>query len=309
MEISVVIPLYNKKETIKRAIDSVLAQNYQPKEIIVVNDGSSDGSEKVVAEIQHPLIRLIHQDNGGVSAARNRGIQEAIFEWIAFLDADDIWDENYLKKIKSLHDNYPKAKVLATNYQYQLHSGKFKKTQINNLTFGEAEQGVLDNYFEVAATSNPPICSSAVVSAKSELQKISGFPRGIKSGEDLITWARLAIANEIAYCRTPLATFVLDPAHSYSDKPNRTPQTPDFVGIELQKLLEKNRTIPSIRHYLAHWHKMRASVYLRLGEKVNCLKEIFKSLSFSFFNLKLWIYLLLIPFPVSVVNRIFRSVN
>ena len=100
--ISVVIPLYNKERYIERAVYSVLSQTFQQFEIVIVNDGSTDGSVSVIERMNNPLIRLIHQKNGGVSAARNRGIEEARFEYIAFLDADDEWKENHLEVIAGL---------------------------------------------------------------------------------------------------------------------------------------------------------------------------------------------------------------
>ena len=116
MKISVVIPLYNKRDTVFRALDSVFNQKFQPLEVIVVNDGSTDGSDLVVAELRNPLIRMISQRNEGVSAARNRGIHAANGDWIAFLDADDEWLPNFLRTIKSLYYNYFPSEVLATSY-------------------------------------------------------------------------------------------------------------------------------------------------------------------------------------------------
>lgn len=84
MYISVVIPLYNKKKAIKDALDSVLNQTVLPDEIVIVNDGSTDGSDKIIELLDHPLLILIHQKNGGVSAARNKGVETAKNEWIAF---------------------------------------------------------------------------------------------------------------------------------------------------------------------------------------------------------------------------------
>ena len=89
--ISVVIPLYNKEKQIKRTLQSVLTQTFQDFEIVIVNDGSTDNSTIEVEKIKDSRIRLIHQENAGVSAARNKGIEEAKYELIAFLDADDEW--------------------------------------------------------------------------------------------------------------------------------------------------------------------------------------------------------------------------
>jgi len=103
---SVVIPLYNKEEQIRKTIDSVLNQTFNDFEIVIVNDGSKDKSVDIVQSINDPRIRLINQENGGVSAARNRGIKEAKNKWIAFLDADDIWKSNKLEEV---------AKVIRSN--------------------------------------------------------------------------------------------------------------------------------------------------------------------------------------------------
>ena len=116
--ISVVIPLYNKEQYIERAVYSVLSQTFQQFEIVIVNDGSTDGSASVIERMDNPLIRLIHQKNGGVSAARNRGIEEARFEYIAFLDADDEWKENHLEIIAGLISKFPECGVFGTSYYY-----------------------------------------------------------------------------------------------------------------------------------------------------------------------------------------------
>jgi hypothetical protein len=129
---------------------------------------------------------------------------------------------------------------------------------------------------------------------------------GVKSGEDLITWARLAVNNSIAYNKVPLATFVLDPAHSYGDKPNRVPQEPDVVGNALKNLNQSQKSINGFQNYLAHWHKMRASIYLRLGKRKPSLKEILISLKYVFLQPKVWMYGLFLLLPTSIVNRIFK---
>ena len=95
---SVVIPLYNKELSIINTIQSVLDQTFQNFEIVVVNDGSTDRSVEMVEQFNDPRIRIINKSNGGVSSARNRGIQEAKYELVAFLDADDFWEQNIFMK-------------------------------------------------------------------------------------------------------------------------------------------------------------------------------------------------------------------
>ena len=93
---SVVIPLYNKRQEIETTIRSVLSQTLSPHEIIVVDDGSTDGSGEVVKGMDSPLVRLIRQTNAGECAARNRGIAEATGDYIALLDADDSYRPDFM---------------------------------------------------------------------------------------------------------------------------------------------------------------------------------------------------------------------
>ena len=99
LNVSVIIPTYNRKNLLKRALHSVISQTFVPQEIIVVDDGSSDRTKDWVSE-RFPDVRYIYQDNSGVSSARNAGIKEAIGSWIAFLDSDDEWMSNKLEQQK-----------------------------------------------------------------------------------------------------------------------------------------------------------------------------------------------------------------
>ena len=96
---SVVIPLYNHSDTIQRCVDSVLGQGFEDFELIVVDDGSTDGGGDLVSGMQDSRVHLVMQENGGVSSARNRGIAEARGTIVAFLDADDEWNPDYLETI------------------------------------------------------------------------------------------------------------------------------------------------------------------------------------------------------------------
>ena len=121
---SVIIPLYNKELSISNTIQSVLDQTFQNFEIVIVNDGSTDNSVKEVEKFDDKRIRLIHQENQGVSAARNRGIEEAKYEWIAFLDADDLWMENHLEEMTKLIHDYNDCKFNDTPKIYDEYTRK-----------------------------------------------------------------------------------------------------------------------------------------------------------------------------------------
>lgn len=308
MKISVVIPLYNKKDTILRALQSVLSQTVMPQEIIVVNDGSTDDSEQVVAVLKHRLIKLVNQSNQGVSSARNRGIDEANYEWIAFLDADDEWLPDFLKTISFLSEKYPKCSVLATSYLIYDQNGISKEPIIKRLPFF-GEDGILNNYFEVAAHSNPPFCSGSVVVRKESLLKLSGFPINIHSGEDLVTWARLACISDIAYSIKECSVYYLSSPGSI-DRRTGGPTRPDLVTKILKELKNNctNHQVKHIKQYTSRWHKMRASILLRLTDnKVDTFNEIIKSIAASPWQWRIYLYLFLLFMPRRLVNKVFKK--
>lgn len=288
--ISVIIPLYNKEASVATALRSVLAQTYQDFEIVVVDDGSTDGSVAVVETFDDARIRLIRQQNAGVSAARNRGIEEAKGEYVAFLDADDEWMPEFLEEICTLQTAFPECKAQATNYVFNSRGVK-SPTILRKLPF-KGERGVLTNYFEVASCSHPPVWTSAVCIERKLLQKIGGFPIGIKSGEDLLTWARIAVHTQWAYSRKAYPVFNIE-GYAINERPKRTPADVDTVGNELKSIYRNNPNIKGLRHYIAHWHKMRSSVYMRLGMKKKSISEALKGLTYSPCNYKLYAYVLL----------------
>lgn len=110
MLISVVIPLYNKAHTIGRTLGTVMRQTFQDFEVVIVNDGSTDDGTNVIRKnFTDSRIRIIDQENAGVSMARNRGVDEAKGKWIAFLDGDDEWHPEYLNEMQKLIVKYPEA--------------------------------------------------------------------------------------------------------------------------------------------------------------------------------------------------------
>lgn len=289
--ITIIIPLYNKEASIATALRGVLAQTYQDFEVVVVDDGSTDGGAAVVETFDDPRIRLIRQENGGVSAARNRGIAEAKGEHVAFLDADDEWMPTFLEEIAALIAAYPECKARATNYIFNSNGVK-SPTLLRKMPFAEG-RGVLTNYFEVASCSHPPVCSICVCIDRDLLQEIGGFPVGIKSGEDLLTWARIAVRTQWAYSMKPLAQYNFDQV-SIKEPPTRIPEEVDVVGAELKKLWHDYPQVIGQRKYLSLWHKMRSSMYMRLGGyKKECAKEAFKSLRYNPLNYKVYAYLVL----------------
>lgn len=304
--ISVVIPLYNKKKQIAHTLQSVFNQTFQDFEVVIVDDESTDGSVAEVEKLCDSRIRLIHQENAGVSAARNRGIEEAKGDLIAFLDADDEWKPEYLATQYHLSQKYPDCSVFACNYEFRNIEGKVTPTIICKLPF-TGEDGILSNYFEVASCSHPPICSISIMVRKSAIQAIGGFPVGIRSGEDLLTWARLAVNGQIAYSKKVEAIYDLGEGYVLTNLPPRRQDKGDPVGKELVRLLSVYPEKMALKRYISHWHKMRASVAIRYGEKIETMKEVLISLFYYPFNMKVIPFFFLAILPKMVRLFIIRQ--
>jgi glycosyltransferase involved in cell wall biosynthesis len=301
--ISIVMPLFNKEKEVERAIQSVLNQTVSDFELIVVNDGSTDGSPKVVQGIKDHRIRLINQTNGGVSAARNRGIEEAQSELIAFLDADDEWMPDFLETVYRLRDKFPSCDVFATNYLYRNVDGTLMHPIIRGLPASNWE-GIFENYFAVASKSDPPIWSSAVAITKKAITSVGGFPVGVTAGEDLLTWAKLALKYQIVYSTHPAAIFWL--RSPLWGPPTRLPDIIDIVGQQLAGLMKGENGLRrnGLEKYTALWHRMRASIFIRLGERKAALREIAKALRFYELDLRLYIYGIILLMPKGVFEKL-----
>jgi len=303
--ISIVIPLYNKEKQISETLESVFRQTFQDFEVVIVDDGSSDNSVDIVRKFEDKRISIISQLNQGVSAARNTGIKYAKYDYIAFLDADDEWEPFYLQEQVNLIRDYPTCDVFACAYQFRTYKGDLKPVILNKMPFPD-ETGILTNYFEVASCSHPPLWTSAVTAKKEALLSTGGFLLGVRAGEDLLMWARLAVKYSIAYNKNSLSIYNVSPSGSYENSPSRRPQEEDLVGKELEKLYKKNKSLNGLKSYVALWYKMRASMFLLFGDRKKTLEESLQSLKYDPVNIRVWAYILLLLFPKSFRYKIFQ---
>lgn len=203
MLVSVVIPAYNAARHIRRSLDSVLAQTYPEFEVIVVDDGSVDQTSAIVMSYTDPRVQLIRQPNAGVSAARNRGIEAARGDWIAFIDADDRWEPVFLETVVSTARRFPNVVSVFTNFRDSVTGRLMIPEQ-------DGEARVLESYFSFLLRNKQGMWSSCVLVHRETLRAIGGFPVGVTHGEDLDTWARLAWSGPIAYVPEPLAIYHTD---------------------------------------------------------------------------------------------------
>jgi glycosyltransferase involved in cell wall biosynthesis len=200
--ISVVIPLYNKERSIAATLDSVLAQTYTDYEVIIVDDGSTDNSLQVVRkrirELGTNRVRVIHQENGGVSPARNKGIEEATGEYVAFLDGDDLWDKDFLTTMSQLIVEFPDKSI------YGVGCAQIKRGETPILRDSYYRGVSTWDYATMAFTG-----SSACVNKKDAIA-IGLFDTRMTHGEDLDMWWRLMLLHGGASDLHPYAYYIQD---------------------------------------------------------------------------------------------------
>ncbi|WP_324172626.1 glycosyltransferase family A protein [Sulfurimonas sp.] len=195
MNVTVIIPTYNRYEVLKRALASIYAQTHQPKEVIVIDDGSTDATSQITQDF--PNIKYIYQKNTGVSSARNLGIKNAKYEWLAFLDSDDEWHENKLQEHLYFHKNnqnifmsYTDEKWIRNNKEvkipikYHKHGGKIFKECLSHCV----------------------IAPSATLIHKDVLNDVGEFDEDLEVCEDYDLWLRVSIKYEIGLIDKKLIT-------------------------------------------------------------------------------------------------------
>jgi len=197
--VSVVIPAYNSAAVLGDAIDSVMTQSYSPIEIIVVDDGSSDATAKVVWNYSE--VRYLRQSNRGPSAARNHGIAEARGEYIAFLDADDVWLPRKLAEQMSVLEYHSGAGLVFADMQFfsAAAAAQVSMFETHGFTaefFGQ-DNRVIDAPSKLVRTNFIP--TSTVLAPKSALVKAGGFDEQFTKSEDWDLWLRIALRWPIVY--------------------------------------------------------------------------------------------------------------
>lgn len=203
--ISIVIPLYNKQDSIQSTLESVLNQTYTNYEIVLVDDGSTDNSLEIAKNILQTKseVKIVSQKNSGVSAARNTGIRNSKYDYIAFLDADDLWKINYLEEQVKLIEEYPEAAMWGTAWDDILNG----ETKVNNYNIEADFRGIVHNYWKNKLYL---FWTSSLVVHKSAFTNIGFFDERITHGEDLDMWYRIILNYPVVFYNQALALYKQD---------------------------------------------------------------------------------------------------
>jgi glycosyltransferase involved in cell wall biosynthesis len=275
---SIVIPLYNKEKHIAHAIESVLNQTIQNFEIIVINDGSSDLSADIVKKYADERIRLINQENHGVSYARNTGIKEAKSDLIAFLDADDEYKPFFLESILRLSITFPNAGLYATKFQVMKRYGKLVDPDFKFLPL--TYDGLIHNYFRSSIFGHFIISSSAVCIPKKIFIDIGMFNENSSYGEDSDLYGRIAIKYSIAYSNEVASIWYQNAENRSTKNRNvRIVKEHCFINSAMEAIkngMVKPEMLNDLMEYIAYLQLVTASnniIYGNNKQALSILKE------------------------------------
>lgn len=199
--LSVVMPLYNKRDYVRASVMSVLAQTFTDFELIVVDDGSTDGGAAALADIDDPRLSVIAQANAGVALARNRGIAAARHPWVALLDADDLWTPDHLAEIAAIIAARPDAGMVSTGIQLVRNAADVRSPPPRPVTVAEID------YLAAATRDVHVVTSSSVALRKAAVLEIGGF-RDYRPGEDIDCWVRLALDRPVVHSSRVTAFYL-----------------------------------------------------------------------------------------------------
>jgi glycosyltransferase involved in cell wall biosynthesis len=191
--VSVAIPLYNKAPFIAATVRSALAQTFTDFEIVVVDDGSTDGGLAQLAEFRDVRLSVVQQKNAGVGAARTRAMREGRGRYVAFLDADDLWHPRHLAHLMELAERYPAAALFGNKFAEGTKLGAPSTDAVS-----PAQYRVVDDYFAECASGRMPLYTSSCMVLRDHALALGGFPAGHYCGEDLALWMRLAVDAPVA---------------------------------------------------------------------------------------------------------------
>lgn len=267
--ISVVMPTYNSEPYIKRTLDTVYQQSFLPYEIVIVDDGSSDRTVKIIKDYirshknTFDHTRVIKQENRGAGAARNRAVKESSGDWIAFLDSDDIWDKDKLKTVYEVIKNHPEVNMVAHD-EYSVNETNLNDKKLCPLHENyNNSRDLFDQLYEGNIFS-----TSTLVIKKEVIRDAGGFDESLRSAQDYDLWIRCGMYGKLLYLDKPLETYVSREGNITSNTYRRYKCEMKIARKYIPELKKKHsckETKKIVRKRIFNIHKVE--VYLSLKQK------------------------------------------
>jgi len=272
LKASVVVPLFQKAPYVRRCLESVAAQTMADFEVLVIDDGSTDGGGDVVTALGDPRFRLIPQENAGESAARNRGLLEARSRWVAFLDADDEWRPTFLEATLAQSEAHPGVVGVFTNVLDGTHQRPLLQPR---------PEGVVDDYFALVLEDQIGMTSMGTLARRDALLACGGFRAGRtihEVGEDQDAFARLAWTGTVAYVPATLAIYHSEIPHGSTSRAREgRPEMPPRV-LSYRELRASGRIPESLarssRALCDHLLRDHAAASINFGCRAQALRTL-----------------------------------
>lgn len=299
-EYSVIITVYNKERHVGQAIESVLRQTYRDFELIVIDDGSSDGSGDIIRSFSDERMRYVHQKNSGLpAAARNRGMDMALGRYIALLDGDDHWHEDKLRRCKDALDKMPKVNLVCHNVAF-VYRGKILKTT----RFGPYVDWMHDKLLFEGNCLGP---SAVVIRREVFFDQRLRFneDRSLFALEDYEYWLRLSLKNRFFFMPDTLGYYTATDCGAFS-------RDTEGNAVNMLRLLDAHFSgLDSIdRETQKMIGRRRASVMCGAGRMYNHLRRFedsrrwyLKALKEDRFSYKAYIGLMMAMARFSLIYR------
>jgi glycosyltransferase involved in cell wall biosynthesis len=279
-KVSVIIPTYNRAAKVRDTIESVLAQTVTDLEVIVVDDGSSDGTGKILEETFGDRIRYYAQANQGASVARNKGVEEARGEWIAFLDSDDFWEADKLEwQFKALARFTPQCSACYTDVRFLNHSETRTMFQMAENSYRhEGTMGVNTDVLRLLVRpggAGMVVCLSSFLARAGVVRATGGFDPKLLFSQDSEFLFRLAMLTGFCYVNRPLVRFDRAPAEirhvGVSSEWNKFEFWLRDSQLRLEGLMRLSEGLPRkvrnvVRERLSSVHSGWTNWYLETGE-------------------------------------------
>jgi glycosyltransferase involved in cell wall biosynthesis len=292
---SVIIPLYNKADYISDCLKSALNQNFDDYEIVIVNDGSTDSSVAKVETFTSDKIKLVHQENLGVSKARNNAASCAKGTYIAFLDADDIWKPDHLETLKESILKFKDAGLYCNNYEIN-HNGNYTKPAQFNFSLSH-QPAIIDDFFKASLRDTVAWTSGTAIS-KDKFFSIGMFNSLYSTGQDLDLWIRIALTEAIVF--NPRITMVYN--KSISNSLSKTEKN-DVRFILLNAYKDYEDKNGSLKQYL-DLKRYGLALRTKINGESKIYKDTLKTIDFKNLNLKQRLLLKTPTLILKSLNRI-----
>jgi glycosyltransferase involved in cell wall biosynthesis len=276
VKVSVIVPTYNRAQSIGNAIQSVLDQSYTDLELIVVDDGSKDDTAERIAAFTDPRLRYIRQPNGGVSAARNRGVAEARGELVAFLDSDDIWKPEKLAADVTFLDWHPRAQAVFSDvekFDGTLFVPSFVRETPIFGTFvarNPRPEGMILDRREMflCLLREVPILPSTLTMRRDVLQRLGGFSTSWRCFEDWELFIRFSLTERFGYIDRAMTVLRISPdsLHRVLSETGRTAIIAQLLQVKAN-LGDDPEAHAAVRDGILHQRKMLGWHYGDAGRR------------------------------------------